>query len=118
MFHRTTMLATWLAGLILITNPPADAAIVATHFGRNDPALEGWDPSPSDGIPVIEDGEAAWKMQGSGSYLLNPGFGLLNGGTGPAKGWAARFRVKMENRGEHIGQPDAITGLLRGRRNF
>ena len=89
----------------------ASAGVIALHVGSNNPADEGWNVPHDRGSAATVDGEAVWRMQGAGYNSMDGGFSALNGGSGPAGGWAAVFRVKIE--AANIGQPDAITALLR-----
>ena len=97
--------------VVLLSYHSAFSNIIAQHLGSNDPEAEGWNTPHDRGAAEIVDGEEVWRMQGTGFNSMDGGFSGLNGGSGPAGGWAAQFRVKME--AANISQPDAITALLR-----
>jgi hypothetical protein len=103
-------LVTMLAVTAVLVGQVAQGAVVIRHQGDTDPLTEGFENGPGSSTAVIEDGEAARRMEGSGQFTsIVDSFALLDGGAGPAAGWIADFRVKIGA----VGFSDAVTTFLR-----
>ncbi len=101
-------LVTMLAVTAVLLGQVAQGAVIIKHQGDTDPATEGFGGRSS--TAVIEDGEPARRVEGGGMYTADfAAFDLLDGGNGPAAGWIADFRVKLESAGSN----DPVTTFLR-----